>query len=316
MKNIFKAFLALMVVAVSFNSCEDSNNTIDEVFGFETGAILRTISVNNALLNSSDPSTEFSVTVEEQDEQDGNLLESVDVYVTIRDLTVGNGTTPPSESLVKTYPAADFTTGPVGLPRITATATFGEATTAMGLTSADYSPGDIYVMELRVNLTDGRTYGASSAAGIITGGFFSSPFKYNALITCSPAPGDYQVDMHDSFGDGWQTNAGNGGDGIHVDIDGVITVVGMCSPYGGDNIGSEMDPDEGVCTGPASTSFFDATTFVTVPVGAESATWNFPGDTYGEIFFEVYAPDGSLVYASGGPGEAAPGLLPITVCAE
>lgn len=313
MRNIFKILAALLIV-FSFNSCEKSNNTIDEVFQFTTGAVLRTISVNSNLLNSSEPTSQFSVSIEEQDEQDGALLESMDIYVRLRDLSVGNGTTPPTESLVKTYDASEFTIGPVGLPRITATCTFGEATAAMGFSSDDYAPGDIYEMELRVNLTDGRTYGASSAAGIITGGFFASPFRYNALIICSPEPGGYLVDMHDSYGDGWQTTTGSGGAGIHVDIDGDITVVGMCSPYGGSNIGTEMDPALGLCT-PSTDGGYNASAVVNVPVGTGSATWNFPGDQYGEIFFEVYAPDSSLVFASGGPGDQGPGLLPITVCA-
>ena len=85
--------------------------------------------------------------------------------------------------------------------------TFGDAAAAMGLTAngTDYVPGDVFVIGLEVELTDGRTYDWTSAAGIITGGFFSSPFKYNALLTCSPMDGDYVVDMQDSYGDGWQS---------------------------------------------------------------------------------------------------------------
>merc|ERR1711943_26273 len=92
--------------------------------------------------------------------------------------------------------------------------TFGAAVSAMGLTSADYNPGDVIVVKLEVVLTDGRVYGADSAAGIITGGFFASPFQYNALLTCSPAPGTYTVEMYDGYGDGWQSS------GIQVCIDG------------------------------------------------------------------------------------------------
>jgi hypothetical protein len=39
----------------------------------------------------------------------------------------------------------------------------------MGLSDSDYAPGDLYVFEVRLNLTDGRTFGAADAAGIITG---------------------------------------------------------------------------------------------------------------------------------------------------
>ena len=51
MRNIFK-FLFASLFVVTF-SCVDSENTIDTVLDYETGAILRTISVNNAVLNLS-----------------------------------------------------------------------------------------------------------------------------------------------------------------------------------------------------------------------------------------------------------------------
>ena len=63
MRNIFK-FLFASLFVVTF-SCVDSENVIDTVLDYETGAILRTISVNNAVLNSSDSNSTFSVTVEE-----------------------------------------------------------------------------------------------------------------------------------------------------------------------------------------------------------------------------------------------------------
>ena len=320
MKNIFK-ILSVVAIVIAFNSCKDSSNTVDDVLNYETGAILRTISVDNAVLNSSDPDSPFIVQVEEQDEQDGGLFASVEVYARISDLTPDNGTTPSVNTFVKSIPASEFAIGPVGLPRGTVSATFGEMSAAMGLSPGDFFPGDVYIIELRVVLTDGRTFGADSAGASVTGGFFSSPFAYNALLTCTPSPGDYVVDMHDSFGDGWQTDAGNGGSGITVDItlaDGstIVEEVGMCSPYGADNVGTFLDGNAAtvLCSGPASTSFFDATATVTVPVGASGANWSFPGDQYGEIFFEVYAPDGSLLFASGDPGSAAQGLLPITFC--
>jgi len=315
MKNILK-ILSVFVIVMAINSCQDSSNTTDFVLDFGTGAILRTISVDNAVLNSSDPSSPFIVQVEEQDEQDGGLFAAVQVYAQIRDLTPDNGTQPAVNTFVKSIPASEFTTGPVGLPRGTVSATFGEITAALGLGPDDYFPGDVYIMELRVELTDGRIYGADSAGSSVTGGFFASPFTYNALLTCTPAPGDYVVDMHDSYGDGWQTTAGSGGVGITIDVtaaDGSESVieVGLCSPYGG-AAGTFLESGAG--TGCTENDGYDGTAIVTIPVGTQGANWNFPGDQYGEIFFEVYAPDGSLLYASGGPGDAAAGLLPITFC--
>jgi len=316
MKNIFKFFLSTLLV-FSFSSCEDSNTIVDQVVeGTQAGAILRTVDdpSNSNVLNSSDSESFFSQMVEEQDEEGGALLQSVDIFVSIRDLSPDNGKTVASDFLIKTIPASEFTTGPVNLPRAVAKATFGEATAAMGLTSEQYAPGDLYVFELRLNLTDGRIYGAADAAGIITGGYWASPYKYNAALVCSPVPGDYTIDMHDSFGDGWQTNGGNGGNGITVtltDAAGSETVVefGMCTPYGD---GSFLDT--GDCSGtPARSGFNDASAVVTVPVGTTTAIWNNPGDNWGEISFEIYAPNGDLLLAVG-VAEGTPGLLPVTNC--
>lgn len=313
MKNIVKILLSLVIIG-SINSCSNSSNVIDEVLNIENGAILRTIEVISNTLNSSDNSSAFSVAVEEQDAEDGGLLQSVDIYASIKDLSPDNGTTVANDMLVKTIDASAFSPGPQGLPRATLTATFGETAAAMGLGAGDHSPGDLFVYELRLNLTDGRVFGAAEAGSSVTGGFFSAPHKYNALILCSPEPGDYTVDMHDSYGDGWQTTTGGGGDGIQVTVDGTVIEVGMCSPYGGSNIGTFLDANGGTdCT---PNNGYDATATVTIPVGAQEATWFFPGDAYGEISFEVYAPNGDLAFASGAPGETSGGLLPIAVCAS
>ena len=224
MKNIFKLLFASLFV-VNF-SCHDSENVIDGVLDYETGAILRTISIDNSVLNSSEPDSAFMATVEEQDEADGALLSEIRVNASFRDFSPEDGTTE-ATAFVYSIPASETTVGPVGLPRADIVMTFGAAVSAMGLTSADYNPGDVIVVQLEVVLTDGRVYGPDSAAGIITGGFFSSPFQYNALLTCSPQPGDYVVEMQDSYGDGWQSAGG-----IEVNMDGTIVYATLCNAWG------------------------------------------------------------------------------------
>ena len=302
MRNIFKFLFASLLVV----SCVDSENTIDTVLDYETGAILRTISVNNAVLNSSDPNSTFSVTVEEQDEADGALFAQVNVYVQLKDLTADNGDSSVDFTYVRSMPASEFTTGPVGLPRGTVEMPFGEAASAMGVGPDDYTPGDVFVVGLEVELTDGRTYDWTSAAGIITGGFFASPFKYNALLTCSPMPGTYVVDMYDSYGDGWQTGSYDSGGALSVDIDGTVVDVAMCSQWG------TYSYD---CVASADGYYAQAT--VEIPVGTESATWNWFGDFYGEIALTVTAPNGQVAFDTyPNYGTVSPGLLPVAVCAQ
>ncbi|MDB4134314.1 hypothetical protein N9596_03850 [Flavobacteriaceae bacterium] len=306
MKNIFKILICSLLM-VSF-SCQDSENTIDTVLDYETGAILRTISVDSQLLNASDPNSLFSVTIEEQDEQDGGLLQEVRVLVELRDLTTDFTTPDTGEVLVQTIPASEFSTGPVGLPRTQVNMAFGDAAAALGLPldpETGYNPGDIFVVKLELVLTDGRVFGASSAAGIITGGFFSSPFQYNALLTCSPMSGDYTINMFDSYGDGWQTTeAGDGGTGLTIDMDGVVTSVAMCSQWG--SFDFECTP---------TSDGYTASTTVNIPAGTQSAIWNFPGDVYGEISVQIVAPNGVVAYESE-TGATIVGLLPIAVCEQ
>ena len=306
MKNIFKILICSLLM-VSF-SCQDSENTIDTVLDYETGAILRTISVDSQLLNASDPNSLFSVTIEEQDEQDGGLLQEVRVLVELRDLTTDFTTPATGEVLVQTIPASEFSTGPVGLPRTQVNMAFGDAAAALGLPldpQTGYNPGDIFVVKLELVLTDGRVFGASSAAGIITGGFFSSPFQYNALLTCSPMSGDYTINMFDSYGDGWQTTeAGDGGAGLTIDMDGVVTSVAMCSQWGSYDF--ECTP---------TNDGYTATAIVNIPAGTQSAIWNFPGDYYGEISVQIVAPNGVVAYESE-TGGTITGLLPIAVCEQ
>lgn len=310
MKYIFKNLAILSVVLITFSCDKNPDNVIYDLDpDAEHGAILRTISIDNFLLNSSDDNSAFEVTLEEQDAEDGALMESMDVYAAFRDFTPDNGTTTASRSFVKTIPASAFTMGPLGLPRISVGVTFGELTSAMGLSEDDYAPGDIYVVEFSLNLTDGRVFDASSSSNVLTGVYFNSPFKYNAPLTCSPKPGVYTVIMEDSYGDGWQTNDGNSGDGIQVTIDGTdILQVGMCSAYA---TSFWLSGDE--CTDNGD-GFGPVTGTITIPDGTETMSWNFPGDQYGEIRFEIYAPDGSLLFDSGDYGNTGAGLLPIVNC--
>lgn len=100
-----------------------------------------------------------------------------------------------------------------------------------------------------------------------------------------PEPGDYLVDMHDSFGDGWQTTTSSGGPGIQVTLDdGTVLEVTLASGFEGEGT-------------------------ITIPNGTISASWFFPGDFYGEISFEIYSPSDELLFESGGPGELGAGVF-------
>ena len=239
---------------------------------------------------------------------DSNALFRHPEIVELRDLTTDFTTPATGEVLVQTIPASEFSIGPVGLPRTQVNMAFGDAAAALGLPldpETGYNPGDIFIVKLELVLTDGRMFGASSAAGIITGGYFSSPFQYNALLTCSPMAGDYTINMFDSYGDGWQTTSGgDGGEGLTIDMDGVVTSVAMCSQWGSYDF--ECTP---------TNDGYTATATVNIPSGTQSAIWNFPGDYYGEISVQIVAPNGVIAYESE-TGGTITGLLPIAICQQ
>ena len=190
---------------------------------------------------------------------------------------------------------------------------------AAGVSVNDLGFGDLFTFTGIATTVDGRVFNGErtefdTETGIIGKGNTEATLEvasyFNAMkivmaVACPPSPpGVYRIDMHDSFADGWQTDDGNGGSGIKITIDDQIIEFGMCSPYGSSNTGTFLDEAQGECVAGDGT---DATTTVTIPEGANLILWEFPGDQYGEISFEVYDPNGVLI-GEYGPNTPA-GLL-------
>ena len=279
MKKQLNKIVLLLLSVIVISSCESDDKAIDQVFdGVSYGAVLRKLEITSGSYNLSDLNSAFSIIVEEQDEEYGALLSEVDVYV--------SGGQSSSEALQQTIPASAFTIGDKGLPVTEISVTLGEALTALGLGS-NYGVGDVFTIRLSLKLTDGREFSASSASGSLQGSYFASPFLYNSAILCTPKPGDYVVDMQDSYGDGWQ------GDGIKVTFDGgprsgEVVYIDLLSQYA-----------------PGGVPISAGTETLNVPEGTDGFAWEYTGDSYpGEVSFQIYAPDGSLLgsYAAIGAG--------------
>lgn len=165
------------------------------------------------------------------------------------------------------------------------------------------------VVEFDINLT-------SANRGINIGLADNSAItSHKVTINCggSPPPGDYVIEMHDSWGDGWQTNDPFGGSGMTctlTDSSGGESVIefGMCSSFGTPPTGFLAG---GLCV---DGDGFDATAVVQIPAGTVSAVWSFPGDFFNEISFEIYRPNGDAMYVSGGPGAQAAEDLTVAYC--
>ena len=222
MKNYIKTILLTFMIGF-VSSCEDPDNPIYTVLeDYTSGAILRTIELESGEFNSYDLNSFFAATIEEQDAENGALLQSVDVYVGFKG----------AEALIETIQSSAFTTGPFGLPRTRIQVTLQQGINALGLSSSDYTGGDTMPIRLALNLTDGRVFTSQDAGGALQGSFFNSPYAYNTVIKCipnAPQAGTYKVDMIDTYGDGWN------GASLDFVIDGVTTSLSITQAQGASN---------------------------------------------------------------------------------
>ncbi len=188
MKYIRKYYLYILAFVVL--ACSDDDKTIDILLpSVERGAVLRTVSVSTGALDVLNTSGTVSIEVEEQDDENGDLLSEVRVFVNLTDNTP-DAMTATNESLVTTVSRADFETGPFGLPRGAFSLTVGEMASALGISFGDYNCGDTFVLRLELELTDGRVFSSDSLTGTVQGGsFFTSPYQY-AVNLVAPLPSD------------------------------------------------------------------------------------------------------------------------------
>jgi len=263
-KFINKIILALFAVT-AFVSCNtDPDNAIYGVLdGKEHGAIIRTLERISNDFNRDDINSEWKIIVEEQDEEYGDLLTQINVYVSFKDnKDDGTDNSKPEVSL-SSFPASEFTTSANGLPSIAISSTLSETAAALGLQTGEYDGGDVFTFRLEVVLTDGRTFSVADGSGSLQGSYFSSPYEYQAGMLCIPAvpySGIYEMDFQDAYGDGWN------GASISVVIDGVTT---------------DYTLDDGSATSHT----------VNVPVGTMELVFKFNSGAWdSEVTFQIYTP--------------------------
>lgn len=220
MKNKLIKTTTMLLAFVVLLGCSVDNNVIDDVFEkTQNGGFLRTLEITSAELGINDPNSFIGVEVEYQDNEGSSLLSEVNVYGSFTDNN-GNGNSKP-EALVKTVPGSAFVrVPPYNLPQSSIQVTLGELLAALGLQDGEYNGSDVFTMRLEAVLTDGRTYSAADANGNIgaLGGYYSSPYTYNAPLVCPPIPpadGDWTISMEDAYGDSWN------GASLTITVDGV-----------------------------------------------------------------------------------------------
>ncbi|WP_237563147.1 hypothetical protein [Algoriphagus kandeliae] len=203
------SFGLLASVLILFSSCRDFVEPNIPYTDFDTGAYLRTIARTSTTFNFFDlTNSKFALTLEAVDAEDGNTVETVEIYVRHRRLIPGVGLefTPSSgDNLVKTLQKTDF--APNSESRFLRTSfeiTALEAIQAVGLTPADIEGADVFEFRLVLNDRFGRSFTNTSVNNNVAGApFYASPFQYNVSVICpSDLAGTYDfVHTSDYCGD-------------------------------------------------------------------------------------------------------------------
>ena len=261
-----KLYSSLFFVSLlTLTGCKDDDLDRLDITKIESGAILRTLSKALPAIDITNPSAAtMSVQVEFDDFLGQDTMESVDVYASFVDATpIAGKLLTFNEASVGNVTASNFTTGANGKLQGTVSMNIGTAMSAIGVTSEQLYGGDLFLMRLVLNTTDGRTFTSDNVGPKIQGSSaFVSPFRYSGSVVCPPLTGTWTIDMQDSYGDGWN------GAAIEVNLDGVTT------PYAID-------------TG-SSGSFS-----IEVPSDAIGLVFSFKsGDYDSEVTYQITAPNG------------------------
>ncbi|KAB1155736.1 hypothetical protein [Flavobacterium luteum] len=201
MKYIIKIFVFCFTALILIN-CSNDDKIIDGVFdNVQSGAILRTIKVNQATFDFNDTSSKWSVTLEEQDGTNGAIFSDIKIYATHTSDGVDS-----EEVFLKSIPASSFKVeGFNGYLRGDVTASLAETLSALGLSTGEYFSSDKITMRLELNLTDGRKFSVDdNSPRVTTGSYYRSPFEYSVQFSCPLADASLFNGEYEVTADAWQ----------------------------------------------------------------------------------------------------------------
>jgi hypothetical protein len=307
MKKSIYSFFGIFALAFIIQCSEPENPIYTVLNDFTKGAVIRTIEIKSAEFNSFNDTTFFEVMIEEQDEENGDLLQEVRVYISFDDNTSSNGTTSKPETLYSTIPAGNFVEGESGLPRTSFKISLAQALEGLSLSLDEFTGGDAIDIRFELQLTDGRIFTNTDSTGSLQQSFFSSPYLYKSVIKCIPLsaiPGIYTFEMADSYGDGWQESR------IKVTVDGTTTYYGIPSPY-------DRDADYNASLETFNGNNSSGKSQITIPANAQSMLFEFERGRFpSECSFTINytALDGSNGQTSYSESNPSAGEKVLSVC--
>lgn len=264
--------------------CSESDKVIDQITdGVTRGAVLRQLNViaNSVAINSAtnvlEDGEQFSVELEYQDTEDGDLLAGMDVYLSYVDNTEDDNDNSKAEILYENVPASAFSEGERGLPVITYAVSAQQMQSALGLSNDQIGlGGDNFFVRFEVLMTDGRSFSNDDNSGTITGSYFNSPFLSSVTVVCSPSTptaGQWIFETIDTYGDSWN------GASLDIVIDG--EEAGSIANSGA----TGQDPE-----------IFE----FTVPDGSQTISIMFSSGAFDEeVLFTITSANGNVVSTAG-----------------
>jgi len=178
-----KYFYAFACIMLLLSCSENDSNPIETVLeGNNRGAVLRTVNIQAGEFELGNPESTVSITIEEQDEEDGNLLDRVEVFVAYRNSADGQITNEVPLEIIDEE--AFIPGGEESLPRFTLNYSLNTILNVLQMPLTSLQCKDQILIRLELVLSDGRTLSVDDLSAIIAGQgtFFNSPFCYTINI--------------------------------------------------------------------------------------------------------------------------------------
>lgn len=205
-----KILLKISTVALALITlgCSSEDNVIDIVEANLSTDLpfLRVTSQTGRSLNLFDAESTYTVNFEYQEVENTSAMEKferVDFSINFIDNFEDGVDNSKAAVSLGSMSKSDFSAlSSFGMPIGSFDYTFGEALTALGLTTAQVNGGDQFQLNWELFLTDGSSINASDVSGNISavGGYYSAPYQSRAAMVCLfDAPdffvGDYQMEQ-------------------------------------------------------------------------------------------------------------------------